>query len=354
MNITTDFKHSSPSKSLSEGGYEWWYFDGQSREGDFHFVIIFYKSNPFSTKYIENLTDGIVDVLHPAISVSVYHKGKPVYYSFLEFGESDFSWDEQEMELKVGGDLFNYRPKENKLLINIELDQKLASRHGIQGTLKGEGRWSNPRLIHSESNDRHAWNLLLPHMDWEVDLAVEGKKGSQNINFSGIGYHDHNTGQEPMKESFRDWYWGRYHFKDFTLVYYLMQKHGEEQMEAWLIDQNNKTVLEYFTDSELSDFGRNLFGLRSARKIELKSNQATVNIQYRNKIDDGPFYQRFIGDSIIKYKDQVFAAHGVSEYIYPKNIYNEMFWPLVHMRLRFMKKKPHWVQKSPLMYPWTW
>ncbi|WP_322570634.1 hypothetical protein [Rhodohalobacter sp.] len=62
-------------------------------------------------------------------------------------------------------------------------------------------------------------------MDWEVDLAVRGKKVEQDITFSGIGYHDHNIGQEPMKESFRDWYWGRYHFEEFTLVYYLMQKH---------------------------------------------------------------------------------------------------------------------------------
>lgn len=354
MNITTDFEHSTPSSNLSEGGYEWWYFDGQSKDEEFHFVIIFYKSNPFSTRYIKDLSKGMGDVLHPAISVSVYHKSKPVYYSFLEFGESDYSWDKQELELKIGGNKFNYRPKENVLLINMHLDQELASGHSICGTLKGEGSWSNPKLIQSQSPDRHSWNLLLPHMNWEVDVSINGKRGAQDLKFEGVGYHDHNTGQEPMKESFRDWYWGRYHFEDFTLVYYLMQKHQEEQMEAWLIDQKNKAVLEYFTESKLSYFGRNVFGLNSARKIDLKNNQVDVNIQYRNKIDDGPFYQRFVGDSIIRYNGQVYAAQGISEYIYPDNIYNKAFWPLVHMRLRYMEQKPHWVQKSPLMYPWTW
>ncbi|MDZ7756022.1 MAG: hypothetical protein U5K35_06355 [Rhodohalobacter sp.] len=61
------------------------------------------------------MSDGIVDKIHPAISVSIYHNSEPVYYSFLEFEESDFRWDEQEMELKVGEDLFNYRPKEKQV-----------------------------------------------------------------------------------------------------------------------------------------------------------------------------------------------------------------------------------------------
>ncbi|WP_020401994.1 hypothetical protein [Gracilimonas tropica] len=354
MNISTDFKAHSPAEKLSGEGYEWWYFDGQSHDSEYHFVIIFYHSNPFSVNNIKELSNGKFKNPAPAISVSLYRKSKPVYYSFLEYEESSFHWDEQEMELRVGDDLFNYRPKEQKLLVNLRLDQKLDSGHFIKGSLKAEGSWPNPQLIHSENDDRHAWNLIMPRMDWEVDIETGLHEDHKVVQFKGIGYHDHNVGQEPMKDSFKDWYWGRYHFEEFTLVYYLMNKHQEEQMEAWLIDHDNKTVLEYFTDQKLSYFSRNVFGLHSAKKIELNSNQASVNIQYRNKIDNGPFYERFQGNAILRYNDEVIAAQGISEYIYPENIYNSLFWPLVNMRLRYMYKDAHWVQKSSLMYPWTW
>ncbi|MDR9416723.1 MAG: hypothetical protein RI564_10590 [Gracilimonas sp.] len=354
MNITTDFKDSSPAKELSADGYEWWYFDGQSKDGKLHFVIIFYQSNPFSTNKIKRTPTQDSNEIYPAISISVYKNSKPIYYSFLEYDDTAFIWDAQEMELTIGNDKFNYRPKDEQLYINIELDQKLASGHGINGTLKGIGSWANPNLIQAESTDRHTWNLLLPNMQWNVDLNVSGINQSESIKFSGQGYHDHNRGQEPMKMSFKDWYWGRYHFEEFTLVYYLMHKHNTKQMEAWVIDQKNKTVLEYIKHSGLFNHKRNSFGLNSARTIEIKNPQIYVNIQYRNKIDNGPFYQRFLGNAIINYRDKVHAAHGISEYIYPKNIHKKLFWPLIHMRLRYQEKEPHWVQKSPIMYPWTW
>lgn len=355
MNISTDFKHVSPDFNKKAGGYEWWYFDGQSKDGEYQFVIIFYHVNPFSVRYIEELRDSNVKAQdHPAISISVYHKSKTVYYSFLEFDPEDFSWDEQELECTVESHSFNYRPKKNEIAVNIKLSQKLASGHYLSATLRGEADRTNPNLIQSESGDQHRWNLIFPKINWDVDMTFKGIEGEKEVEFEGVGYHDHNTGNEPMKDSFNDWYWGRFHFKDFSLVYYLMQKKTENQFEGWLIDSNNKTVLEYFTQVDMEYFGRSLFGLKSAQKINLKGTEVTVNINCKDKIDNGPFYQRFYSNSVIKYKGQVHAAHGISEYIYPKNIYNQLYWPLIHMRLRYENEEPHWVQKSSLMYPWTW
>jgi hypothetical protein len=51
---------------------------------------------------------------------------------------------------------------------------------------------------------------------------------------------------------------------------------------------------------------------------------------------------------------KVSVAEGISEYIYPENIYSKKFWPAIRMRLRFAKKKPHWVQRFKMFYEWTW
>ncbi|MGN8226645.1 hypothetical protein [Gracilimonas sp. BCB1] len=355
MNISTNVRHITPDFNKSFGGYEWWYFDGLSEDGQQGFVIIFYQTNPFSTQYIRDLEgDKVKEASYPAISVSLYKGGKTVYYSFLEYEKDEFSWDEDKKKLSVQNDSVSYIFDEKEAGFKITLNQQLPSGHKVEGTVTGKAQPVNKSLIQSSSEDRHSWNLLYPQVSVVTKLNMIGRNGEEELNFSGAGYHDHNTGQEPMKESFRDWYWGRYHFKDFTLIYYLMQKRNTEQFEAWLIDRENQQVLEKFSDAEMSYFTRNWFGLKSARKIELKAGKTIVNIQCRNKIDDGPFYQRFRGESIVNYKGQVYAAHGFSEYIHPSNIYNRVFWPLVKMRLNDNQQNPHWVQKSRLMYPWTW
>jgi carotenoid 1,2-hydratase len=355
MNISTDISHITPDYNKSFGGYEWWYFDGLSVDGNDGFVVIFYERNPFSTRYINDLeANNEAQKAYPAISVSIYKNGETAYYSFLEYSEDEFGWDESTGRLKVGKDAVQFSFGKKEFAFKIELDQELPSGHSVKGSITGKGNNPNSSLISSDSKDRHSWNLLQPRTDVEVSLQLSGRSGEEELVFEGAGYHDHNIGYEPMKESFRDWYWGRYHFQDFTLVYYLMEKHNESQFKGWLIDKKNQRVLEHFEEANLDYFTRNWFGLNSARKIELKAGQVSVNIQCNSKIDDGPFYQRFIGDSIINYNDQVYAAHGFSEYIYPDNIHSRLYWPLVHMRLRYMDKAPHWVQKSGLMYPWTW
>ncbi len=354
MNISTDFKQVSPNNNKQAGSYEWWYFDAQSEDAAYSFVIIFYQNNPFSTRYAQKVVDLEYSEIHPAVSISIYHKSNPIYYSFLEFGKNEFVWNEVEKKLTIENHSFQYLAIGDSIKVELNLDQELPSGHKVKGTIYGTGKKASPNLIYSESSDKHVWNLLLPAMKVNTDLALIGKRGEERVTFEGVGYHDHNWGKESMKESFKDWYWGRFHFKEFTLVYYLMQKHSQQQFEGWIIDRGNQVVREYFREADLQYFTRNLFGLKSARKIELKSGQVSVNIQANSKIDSGPFYQRFNSDCLINYKGQVYAAHGISEYIYPENIHKKLFWPLVHMRLRYVTEEPHWVQKSRLMYPWTW
>jgi carotenoid 1,2-hydratase len=355
MNITTDLDQVSPDQGKPPEGYEWWYFDGISHDGEFSFVIIFYHENPFSTKKIKELQSRPDEYhVHPAVSVSIYRNSKPVYYSFLEFDENSFSWDPELLLLKVENNIFQYNLVNEQFTYELKLDQTLPSGYSLKGSIIGRGALPDKALLESKSKDRHLWNLILPRLQFKTDLRLVGINGEELIKKEGMGYHDHNIGYEPMKESFEDWYWGRYHFKDFTLIYYLMNKHDERQFEAWLINEENSMVLEHLSEAELDYISSNMFGLRSARKIELKSAQVTVNINLRDKIDNGPFYQRILGNSVIKYKGQVQVAQGVSEFIYPKDIYQKIFWPLVHMRLNYTDQKEHWVQKSPLMYPWTW
>lgn len=354
MNISTKLNDEKIDTKKPSQGYEWWYFDALSADKEWGIVVIFYDGNPFSPSYIDS-SKGYPNQF-PAISVSVYKRGKPEFYSFLEYEEGRFSWDDKVETGSIGGNFFKRIIVDGKLEYELQLIQALESGHSINAKLKFTSNTLVDSLIHAKSKgEKHFWNLIQPQAQVSGSINLTGKTDNHNIIFSGTGYHDHNTGHEPMKESFRDWYWGRFHFKDLTLIYYVMNGlDGREQHEAWLISKDGQKVLEKFTSVETEYYQKNRFGLNVARKIKLSASSSRVTIQQHKLVDNGPFYQRYLSDAVLISKEQTQASTGISEYIQPEKIYHKKYWWMVRMRLRFMNKKPHWVQCSKLFYEWTW
>jgi len=357
MKISTDHNEDVPFESKPSGGYEWWYFDAISDDGEWSFVIIFYIGNPFSPEYIQN-----IDVHsskpddHPAVSISVYHNSKAEFYSFIEYSKNDLKWDEEQKVLEIGNNKFKKSIETNDLYYQMKIDQLLESSHSFSAEIEFKSKTSNPELFQrtGECFQKHFWNLIQPKAEVKAKISIKGKGGIQKIDFKGLGYHDHNVGLEPMKNEFVDWYWGRLHFKKSTLVYYVMNRKNEQQHQAWLISNDNQKVLDEFHSVETEDAMSNFFGLSSAREIRLQSDDSEITIQANSLLDNGPFYQRFKSSAIMNRGAELAVAEGITEFIYPNNIYKKLFWPAVRMRLRFATKKPHWVQKFKMFYEWTW
>ena len=218
---------------------EWWYFDGMSDNGVWSFVIIFYEGNPFSPRYIHSSSKKEAKPgSYPAISISIYKEGKAEYYSFLEFKWDSFSCNGEDFTIKIGKSGFKRSYENGELQYQLNLDQILASGHSLVGTIEFSSavfEEAGSSSVKEEMNEQHFWNLLQPMAGVKADFEINGRNGFENVSFNGSGYHDHNTGYEPMKDSFRDWYWGRFHFEKHTLLYYVMNKlNGSRQHEAWL------------------------------------------------------------------------------------------------------------------------
>ncbi len=355
MNISTKLKdeHIDPEKPSS--GYEWWYFDALSHDKEWSFVIIFYDGNPFSPKYIEALKDGNpLPGAFPAISISVYHRDKIEYYSFVEYKPDSFHWNEEEQSARIGSNFFQWEQEGDSLKYHLLITQSLDSGHSIQAKLTFTSSTVDEALIERESSDKHSWNLLQPRAEVAGSIILEGRS-DHSVLFNGVGYHDHNTGYEPLKDSFEDWYWGRFHFPDHTLIYYIMNGlDGKQQHEAWLISKDGQKISESFGQVDLSDHKATFLRLNSARSISLESDDVTIAINQSKVIDNGPFYQRFLGEAVMKTTEGSFKAKGISEYIKPDKIYEEKYWWMVRMRLRFLSQNSHWVQRSKMFYQWTW
>lgn len=393
MNITSEFSLDSPHPKPEPGSYEWWYFDATDDNDDWQIVVIYYDGCPFSTAYnkaLDEQPEWALARYHPAITISLYYRGKPVFYSTSEYPENqaDFntgvrqknSGEPQKVELRVGKNrlLMQYDKANAEFNHQLCLDEALPSGDHLEGNLtftsdalpaklfrlsddlsydKHPKDSKNTRDAH---NSGHAWNLTQPKAKVKAQIVLKSAlDGPREIQWTGTGYHDHNLGNEPMKNEFTDWYWGRFHFPEHTLIYYLMRTDNGLSYKAWLLDRHMK-LQHSLTSGRLESYISNAFMLPAARIIELKEDNPAgegvkVMIQQSQAIDSGPFYYRFRSEAILHIgpSDMIEQARGITEYIRPARIHYRLFWPLVHMRYRYVAA-PHWVQRSPRLYRWTW
>lgn len=392
MNYLTDFRRDVRHPKAKPGSYEWWYFDGQSQDGRYQLVVILYEGNPFSTRYIKHIqkaesavgstsggpaADRPVAANHPAISISVYERGKPVFYAFTEYDPAQCSFSEDQPGVQIGRNTLACKVQERQgaddlVSYDLRLNERLASGDEIRGIVTFTSLAANPRLLGSagpKASERwlkarlqdaaepgHLWNLVMPRakMTGRINLLQNGfvKKEYQ---MEGAGYHDHNLGDRPMKQDFIDWYWGRVHFEQATLVYYVMNRHEGQEHRAWLISRDGRRLLYTPELVKLQSRRTTGFLLRPARRLRFGDEELDLQIHHRTIIDSGPFYCRYLSRALLVHPAfGTMQATGIGEYIKPSRIYLKRFWPLVHMRLRYGSEKPHWVQKSSRLYRITW
>ena len=357
MNIFSDPDRDYKTPKNKSGSYEWWYFDAISEDGELSFVIIFYEGNPFSKKYIqsqgserENAAD------FPAVSISVYRKSQPLFYSFVEYDKEKAWFSENSAHISIGDNTLKQSVIGDRLVYTLSLNELLANGNSIKAEFQFTSSLKNQALFEEDESKsgKHSWNLVQYRADVKGSIKLKTEKVKDYI-FKGIGYHDHNLGLEPMKDSFEQWYWGRFHLKGGTFLYYVMDTLNGQDYKGWWIDPDGR-VEEVSDHVRITNIQYNPFLMKSGRVLQFESKTMNILVQQDYILDNGPFYQRF--NSRILVRDQINSVleqgRGITEFIRPDRIYNKLFWPLVDMRLRYTSEKPHWVQKSNTLYRWTW
>ncbi len=368
MQIISDFHKDAALLPGEPGSYEWWYFDAMDRATGYSLVAIFYRGNPFSKRYIrqiEQYEEGNAGkeesspAIFPAVSISVYKDSKPVFYSFTEYSGRESQFSKETPSVTIGEHSLDAKIKDDKIVYELRLKEDLPSGDRIEAELTFSGNKTGIDKFPDEATGNgpgHLWNLVQPKAEVRGFLELFlGSEKTHEVDFTGLGYHDHNMGIEPMKDEFKDWYWGRFHFRNVTLVYYVMNRQDTQQYHGWLIGDGEEAEIEEFEDIRLLDKSFSLFGLDTARKLILKNENTKVVVQQSVCLDNGPFYRRFRSEAFLsKQGEGIQKATGFSEYIYPERIYWRLLWPLIDMRIRYREEETHWVQKSARLYRWTW
>ncbi|MEO8664293.1 MAG: hypothetical protein ABI462_02260 [Ignavibacteria bacterium] len=348
MQVITDLKENKWHNLKEAGAYEWWYFDGIDEDEEFSFVAIFYAGNPFSPDYNIRTLDHLKspEIQKPdalnfcAVSFNLYQKGRVLYRIIFEYEKNKFVVQNSLGSEKFCFDKSNFYFDEtaNKFYLNINL-----STSDLNNKFKAEFIFSVRSKTVSVNKTsgkmgNHFWLPSASVCDVEGKFKFYKDFKRRKTGFIGLGYHDHNWGREALFQNVKDWYWGRVISEEYSVVYFYVVYTGKqkESFKKIIIFKNGKQI------SQIDDFKirlknkKNYWLLNYNKKIVIDAGEYKLNCRNETKIDNGPFYIRFLSKNDFTIKDNIVLknAVGFSEYINPQRLTSGFLKPFVKMRIK--------------------
>lgn len=158
---------------------------------------------------------------HCAVNVALYGPGCD-RWTMTERGRSAVHRDGA--SLTIGPSTMAWEGDE--LVIRLdEITAPVPPMPMLPGPVRGEVRL-RPRAINThvftlDDAGRHRWRPMSPRADVSVRLSEPG------LSWSGEGYLDHNSGDEPLEDAFEVWDWSRAHLsRDSAVLYDLKRRDG--------------------------------------------------------------------------------------------------------------------------------
>jgi len=347
--VIKDLKENRYHDIKDTGAYEWWYFDCIDEDNEYSFVAIFLVGNPFSPEYSERIKNHLKypesekpdPMDHCAVSFNLYFQGRVLFRILYEY-ENDMFKTEQERgneKISIERNNFYFDKTENKYYLNINLpepDSNNNFKSEFIFTVK-----SDPAILKSTGSEKNSNHFWLPAANvCEVSGKFKFYKNYKRTKteFTGHGYHDHNWGNEAMFQNIKDWYWGRVVTDNYSLVYFYILYNDEKRKPFKMLYIYKEGKLIY----ELNDFEielkskKNYWFLSFNKSLVIKTEDVKVICKNKDRIDNGPFYIRFISrfDLSIKDKKVLSDVPGFSEYIKPSRFKYGFFKPFVNLRIK--------------------
>lgn len=111
----------------------------------------------------------------------------------------------------------------------IDIDERGAPvPHAVRGTVVVEAAPGPVPALALDGAGRHRWHPVAPCA--HVTVSLEHPR----LRWEGPGYHDANTGDEPLEEGFASWHWSRARVGEETLIAYdVRERNGDARSIAF-------------------------------------------------------------------------------------------------------------------------
>lgn len=306
-----------------EGAFAWWYADLVDDRGR-AMVLIWSFGLPFlpASRACPRPAD------RPSLSLALYEGERPSFYALEAYAPADAAW-RPGGEVRLGRSRFVLDMDDEAVQLRVELDLSVPGGGRLRGTVEASGpRAHAPREV---PTDAHRWAPILLASPGRARLVTDG---GRRFDLDGRIYVDSNGSDLPLHQlGIADWRWGRVAFPDRELIYYFVDPvEGGGEPIRLVIEGMPDGRLVTRDDVSLRWVGRrsSLYGLDHPRRLRLTSEAGLdVAVAFRARVDDGPFYQRFLVDA----EDEVGQrGRGVAERVVPERIDRSWQRPFLRMR----------------------
>lgn len=339
---TSSVKEDSWLPGKGPTGYEWWYFDALSDDERDALVVIFLDNFIFSPRYNSQnrRPDPIQETsaaTFPAIAFFFYRDGKPLYRCINEYPASDFSAESDSPGCVIGNSSFSYEstPYGDRYLVSVSAP--LRGRKSLSASIEWLAVESDLTPDQVSQKEGHFWNLVSPRSDVTGKVEISGGDGrrTEEINFRGTGYHDHNRDKRWLPAAVKDWTWGRIHFSHMTAVFYDYNGIGGEGDHSSLFIASEGTLEQKDVNIEVLGTARDLLGLKYPSRLRIREEGGIeMLINQSAVIDSSFFYTRFLCDATMNVPGSApKRSGGIGEYLNPACLKNPFFDPLIDMRI---------------------
>jgi carotenoid 1,2-hydratase len=344
------------------GAYEWWYFDALSDDGEWVLSCIWFLGNPFSPYYRQSaLGKPSSPFEQNALFFALYHQGRLHAYHFTRFPESEISAEETpplrlrfgpnrlaasdgEWRLELADENANGRSLNASLVFTSPslafTSSPLAFTSSPLAFTSSPLAFTSSPLVAAATQDsaaipetaldsEHSWLPAAPfcRVTGRIELRETQNPGSEEIHFTGTGYHDHNWGRLPFDAAIRDWYWARAALSEerSVILYHVQPHHGPAVSHLLLFEQGRLTRCDAQAKVCLSRPVLNGFGTRYFSRLAASGAGLDVVFRFGTRLDSAPFYLRVLCRAEVGLEGQTEIGQGIGEYLRPRL----MSWPLV-------------------------
>lgn len=330
------------------GGYEWWYFDAESSEGDVQLAAILLHGFVFHPGYLRRYfqyrrrptrvappTPGE----YPCAYFVVYEHGRVLAQFMSQVAPGEYEASSSEPRVKVGNNRLWCKNDGRSLALELDdvpWDLTWRGPTRAPGRRLGAELTFRPRLTHpphervflsrSLSSAEHHWVIASPLCDVEGRIRLGGGDGrkSREIQFFGRGYHDHNYGTAPIGIGLRRWTWGRVLLDDVALTFHFAEPRDPAlPPEVHLVEASPAGVREVaVTEVKAAWSGRSKVMLRYPKVLTMvTADGMTLALTRPRLLDSAPFYLRLL------YTASIGARVGTAfcEVAYP----HRLRWPVL-------------------------
>lgn len=211
------------------GSYEWWYFDTHLDDGAK--LVVVFMTKDFSDPG---------KPLKPVIRIDLTLPDGTAHSKIGELDAADFTASKDSCDVRIGdnvfsGDLHTYTIRAK--VEDLEIDLTLTG--DVPAWRPETGYW------YFGEDDEHyfAWLPSVPQGAVDATYSIGGQRSTAK----GVGYHDHNWGNESMLKLMHHWYWARGAAGPYTVIasYITAEKpYGYSALPVFMLARDGKLIAD--------------------------------------------------------------------------------------------------------------